>query len=50
MRLQTTQRGKNRVIVNDQNSIPIGTLSDILKYVARHFELSLQELLDILDL
>ncbi|GEM_PF-3153088 len=50
MRLVTQQRGRNRVIVTDEDAIPVGTLSDILKHVARHFDLQVDELLKLLDL
>jgi predicted RNA binding protein YcfA (HicA-like mRNA interferase family) len=50
MRLVTERQGRNRVIVTDENAIPVGTLSDILKYVAKHFGISIEELLALLDL
>ena len=50
MRLVTTERGRNRVIVTDEKRIPVGTLRDVLGYVAKHFDLSIKELLEVLNL
>lgn len=50
MRLVTMERGRNRVIVTDEKRIPVGTLRDVLGYVAKHADLSIRELLEILDL
>ncbi|MBN2081498.1 type II toxin-antitoxin system HicA family toxin [bacterium] len=50
MRLETERNGRNRITVTDENAIPIGTLSDILKHVANHLNVTLEELLRILEL
>jgi hypothetical protein len=44
------ERGRSRVIVTDEKSIPPGTLHDTLKHIAQHFELSIEQLLELLKL
>ena len=50
VRLYTAENGGNRVIVTDEKTIPIGTLHDTLGYIARHFSVSIEELLRLLKL
>jgi predicted RNA binding protein YcfA (HicA-like mRNA interferase family) len=50
IKLETMKSGKHRVVITTASPIPIGTLSDILSSIARHFNLSIQELIDSLDL
>jgi predicted RNA binding protein YcfA (HicA-like mRNA interferase family) len=50
VRMYTAEKGGNRVIVTDEKAIPIGTLHDTLGYIARHFDVSIEELLRLLEL
>ena len=43
VRLTTLQRGEHHVTVPEQTTLPLGTLRSILKDVARHFDLTLDE-------
>lgn len=44
IRLTTIENGEHHVTVPAQRALPLGTLRSILKDVARHFELRLDEL------
>jgi predicted RNA binding protein YcfA (HicA-like mRNA interferase family) len=47
----TTQRdGQHHEAIPNHHSIKIGLLSDILKSIAAHHRMSLEELLELLDL
>jgi predicted RNA binding protein YcfA (HicA-like mRNA interferase family) len=46
----TTQAGEHHVTIPNHRPIKLGTLSGILKAVAKHHGLSLDELLNLLDL
>ena len=45
LRLTTSERGQHHITVPNHNPIKVGTLSGILGEVARHFEISRDELL-----
>jgi predicted RNA binding protein YcfA (HicA-like mRNA interferase family) len=46
LRLTTSERGQHHVTVPDHDPIKVGTLSGILGDVARHFEISRDELIE----
>ena len=46
IRLTTEQNGIHHITIPDNSPLKVGTLSNILKDVAEHFEISKQELLD----
>lgn len=48
MRLVTEQRGEHRVTVPRHNPMRVGTLGAILGEVASHFEISRDDLMDLL--
>lgn len=50
IRVTTNQGGEHHEVVPDHDPVKIGTLSSILKSVAEHHHLSLDELLRKLDI
>lgn len=50
IRLITQRDGEHHEVVPDHNPIKCGTLSSILKSIARHHRLSVEDLLNLLDL
>jgi len=46
IRLTTEQNGIHHITIPDHTPLKIGTLSNILKDVAEHFEISKKELMD----
>lgn len=50
IRVTTQRNGEHHEVVPDHNPIKCGTLSSILKSVARHHGLMTEELLRVLDL
>lgn len=50
IRVTTNQSGEHHEVVPDHDPVKIGTLSSILKSVAEHHRLSLDELLQKLEL
>ncbi len=47
----TTQRdGENHEVIPNHNPIKTGTLSSILKHIAAHHKMSMDDLLKMLDL
>ncbi len=46
VRLTTQERGEHHVTIPNHDPLRIGTLSNILKDVANHFDLSREELLE----
>jgi len=48
VRLTTEQRGEHHVTIPNHESLRVGTLAQILADVAEHFEISRDELLDLL--
>ena len=50
IRVTTQQNGEHHEVVPDHNPIKCGTLSSILKSVARHHGLTTEELLQTLNL
>lgn len=48
MRLTTTEHGEHHVTIPKHYSLRVGTLSAILAEVADHFELTREELVDLL--
>jgi len=46
LRLTTSERGQHHVTVPNHDPIKVGTLSGILGDVARHFEISRDELIE----
>lgn len=49
-RITTQINGEHHEVVPDHNPVKIKTLSSVLKSVAAHQDLSVEELLEILDL
>jgi predicted RNA binding protein YcfA (HicA-like mRNA interferase family) len=50
IRLTTQQNGEHHITIPAHNPIKIKTLNSILKSIAEHHSLSLEELLHILDI
>ena len=50
VRITTQINGEHHEVIPDHNPIKIKTLSSILKSVAAHHDLSVEELLEILEL
>lgn len=50
IRVTTLQDGEHHEVVPDHNPIKCGTLNGILKSVARHHRLTMEELLRVLEL
>lgn len=50
IRVTTQRNGEHHEVVPDHNPIKCGTLSSILKSVARHHGLTVEEVLRVLDL
>ncbi|MCY3636359.1 MAG: type II toxin-antitoxin system HicA family toxin [bacterium] len=50
VRVTTMVNGKHHEVIPLHDPIKIGTMSSILKSVASHHEVSVQDLLDLLDL
>ncbi|WP_420436928.1 type II toxin-antitoxin system HicA family toxin [Candidatus Poriferisocius sp.] len=50
VRVTTNVNGEHHEVIPLHNSIKAGTLSSILKSVASHHEMNVQELLELLDL
>ncbi len=48
IRLVTLEHGEHRVTVPQHNPLRVGTLGSILAEVAEHFEMSRDELMDLL--
>ncbi len=46
IRLTTEQNGIHHITIPDHTPLKVGTLSNILRDVAEHFEISKQELMD----
>ena len=46
VRITTHQKGTHHVTIPDHSPLKIGTLSNILKEVAGHFQISKEELVD----
>ena len=50
IRLTTQRDGENHEVIPDHHPIKTGTLSSILKRIANHHGMSVEELLEMLDL
>ena len=50
IRFTTQGNGEHHVAIPDHNPVKVGTLSEILKDVATHLQLTVDELLEQLDL
>ena len=50
VRITTTVHGKHHEVIPLHSQIRVKTLSSILKSIARHHEMTVEELLDALDL
>ncbi len=50
MRITTQQNGEHHETIPDHNPIKVSTLASILKSISTHHNLSLEELLHVLDL
>ena len=50
VRITTQVKGEHHEVISLNNPIKVKTLSSIFKSVARHHEMSIEELLDELDL
>ena len=46
IRLTTEEHGSHHVTVPEHNPLKIGTLSNVLKDIATHFEITKEELID----
>ena len=46
IRLTTEENGNHHVTIPEHNPLKIGTLSNILKGIASHFEITKEELID----
>ena len=50
MRVTTQQGGEHHEVIPDHNPIKVGTLSSILKSIAAHHKITIEELVKKLDL
>jgi predicted RNA binding protein YcfA (HicA-like mRNA interferase family) len=50
IRVTTLEKGEHHEVIPNHNSIKVGTLHSILKSVAAHHEMTVEALLQILDL
>jgi predicted RNA binding protein YcfA (HicA-like mRNA interferase family) len=50
IRITTQRDGEHHEVIPDHNPVKCGTLNSILKSIARHHQLTLEELLRLLEL
>ena len=50
IRITTQEKGEHHEVVPNHNPIKVGTLQGILKSIAAHHQLAVDELLELLDL